>query len=697
MNLAPATETMARRCTVEKATALAARGFCVFPLRPGGKLPAIDKYPERATTDARSIYEWWNANSGYNVGISTSAFSDGGALLVVDIDHKEANGFETMQLLDITEGLQLPATFEQYTPTGGKHLIYRTPEPVKQGTAVLGPGVDIRSRGGYAVGSGSVIDGREYTDNGAAIAEAPAWLVERCGRAREKSEAAPLPENLNEKRAEDRAIYYLKNEAPIPAAGERNDTGYRVAARVKDFGVSREAARSLMLEHFRAEPPLDADEIDHVVDSAYRYGLQTPGADAPEAQFEPIEQAEPASNVERMPFPSVKKNGCPRATIGNLRVLLDRHGIRAGYNVISKKTEIHNPAARYGTDGADNTALAYITSLAAQADMPIGEVPRYLDAIAHDPENALNPARDFVRSWGWDGRDWFGDFAASLQGPEPELSRALLWRWMLSAVAAVERPQGVAAQGMLVLCGPQGAGKSRWVESLAPADLILPGALLNPSDRDSVATSIAHWLVELGELDATFRRTDLAQLKAFITRDKDTFRRPYDKVEETHPRRTVFAATVNGNDFLSDPTGNRRYWTIPVDAIDLARGIDVRAVWAQVAAAYDRGEHWHLSQMEERQLVARNSDHTLRDPIEDQILARFDPETGDRSDFLTATEVVQAVGIARPDRNKIAAAGHALREHFGERKTVHGRRGWWLPRAKTLQEMGATDADKAFR
>lgn len=687
---------------LENAIALAAKGFHVFPLREGSKLPQIKGYPKEATRDPHRIYEWWGKWPNANVGISTSH-----NLLVVDIDVKEGvNGDEAILELEF-EGFELPETYTQSTPTGGRHLVYSVEAPVKQGTAVLGRGVDIRARGGFIVGAGSVLESGAYGCEDRPVVPAPGWLVDRCQQAPEKSEPTPVPENLNEDRATQRARYYLEHECPTAAAGERNDAGYRAAAKMKDFGVSRATCLDLMLSLWPCEPMLDDDEMEHVVNSAYQYGQQPQGASAPEAQFQPVANTRQSDTKAKdlqqaddlivdIVFPHKFKNGGLRGTILNLRALLDGCKIRVGYNVIAKRTEINNPHTRHVVDGSDNTALSYVTSLAAQVGMPIGEIPRYIDAIARDPDNVMNPARDFVRAVEWDGTDHFSAFVASTKGPEPKLTRELLWRWMISAVAAIERPTGVAAQGVLVLCGPQGAGKSRWVESLAPSDLILPGALLNPNDRDSVYNAVRHWIVEIGELDATFRKTDLAQLKAFVTRDKDSLRQPYDKLPETYARRTVFAATVNGNDFLSDPTGNRRYWTVPVEWIDLDHGIDVRAVWAQVAAAYDRGEHWHLTADEEVRLAALNNEHTLHDPLEDLILARFDPADKDRSEFLTATDVARRLGYANPDRSRTAAAAQALRAHFGERKTVQGRRGWWMPRHRFDQEVSAVDATDIF-
>ncbi|WP_040692357.1 bifunctional DNA primase/polymerase [Nocardia vinacea] len=65
------------------AFAAAARGWPVFPLRPGGKKPAIKRWPELASTDEDRIHRWWGYNPRYNVAIATGPPS---GLHVIDLD-----------------------------------------------------------------------------------------------------------------------------------------------------------------------------------------------------------------------------------------------------------------------------------------------------------------------------------------------------------------------------------------------------------------------------------------------------------------------------------------------------------------------------------------------------------------------------------------------------------------------------------
>ena len=67
---------------------LAHAGFHVFPLVPNTKLPAIKDFTKRATDDPDQVAKWWEKNSEYNIGIATSKYANGRALVVVDVDTK---------------------------------------------------------------------------------------------------------------------------------------------------------------------------------------------------------------------------------------------------------------------------------------------------------------------------------------------------------------------------------------------------------------------------------------------------------------------------------------------------------------------------------------------------------------------------------------------------------------------------------
>lgn len=276
---------------VDEAIALAQRGFYVFPVVANSKIPLINDWPNRATRDTDQIRSWF-AGTDCNIGIATGKYSDGEALVVVDIDNKGSKHGDARVLELEMQGMELPASFEQSSPTGGRHIVYVTPRACKQGTDVLGAGLDIRSRGGYIVGPGSTIDGKQYQQiNGHSVmVQAPNWLVEKLGSATIKpADRTPIA-GVDAGRANLRAIQYLIG-APAALEGEGGDAAtFRVAARCKDFGCTEAETVLLLLEHWndRCDPPWADDELAAKVAHAFKYGKEPPGVAAPEAVFPPV-------------------------------------------------------------------------------------------------------------------------------------------------------------------------------------------------------------------------------------------------------------------------------------------------------------------------------------------------------------------------------------------------------------------------
>lgn len=167
----------------DAAKALAAQGWRIFPLKPGAKLPAVERWQHVAAADASH----WIGNPSCNIGILTG---DRG-VIVLDVDCKAgAAGFASLQGLEAIMG-QLPPTLRARTASGGLHYYFSSAEPVRNSASKIGPGLDIRGVGGYVVAPPSVLaDGSAYAwESLEPIAPAPAWLVQMA------TEAAPMREH----------------------------------------------------------------------------------------------------------------------------------------------------------------------------------------------------------------------------------------------------------------------------------------------------------------------------------------------------------------------------------------------------------------------------------------------------------------------------------------------------------------------
>ena len=373
----------------------------------------------------------------------------------------------------------------------------------------------------------------------------------------------------------------------------------------------------------------------------------------------------------------------PKATIENLRELLSRLGIIVRYNVIKKDLEILIPGKSFSVENKLEAAYNHIVSYCERLGMAHSNLQGYLLTLGD--ENLFNPAATWITSKPWDGVSRLDSFYKTVVAKDELkngeilcMKETLIKTWLISAVAAAFEPRGVSAHGVLVFQGPQYIGKTAWIKSLAPpeSELIKDSVILKPEVKDSVYTAISHWIVELGELDATFRKSDIAQLKGFLTSDRDLQRRPFGKSESKYPRRTVYFGSVNEENFLKDPTGNRRFWVIQCESVDYAHGLDMQQIWAEVKERfYDKGHPWVLSS----ELVTSLNDHNTRfeemSVISERILDRFDVEkpiwqfdsAGNKTGtWMTATEVCIFVGIHNPTQHDVRCAADCLKKFFGE-------------------------------
>ena len=383
------------------------------------------------------------------------------------------------------------------------------------------------------------------------------------------------------------------------------------------------------------------------------------------------------------PFPDTDAKGRPLSTIANVQEACRRLRVTIRYNVIAKDVELIIPGAGFSIDNQANASLAWLISALEKFRVPTGKVDEYVTYLAD--QNPYNPVANWILSTPWDGQPRFDALLDTIRGEAEEddpkvfgRKRAILLRWMISAVAAAFRPNGVSAHGVLVMQGEQYLGKTAWFKSLVPASLgvIQDGMLLKADDKDSVKQAVSFWLVELGELDATFKRSDIAQLKAWLTRDKDVLRAAYARRESKYARRTVFFASVNPRQYLHDPTGNRRYWTLSCVGLNHQHGIDMQQVWAEIYQAhYQQGDSWYLTPEEMADLNEANKAHEVLDPVQERLTSHYrwdEPESLWR--WMTATEVMLEIGFDRPSRADVTNCGQLVGDlNSGQRRRSNGR------------------------
>lgn len=387
--------------------------------------------------------------------------------------------------------------------------------------------------------------------------------------------------------------------------------------------------------------------------------------------------------------PASPKHNLP-ATVENLGYLLDQYGISVRFDVLKKRPLIDIPGLRTTGENRDAVILTYIEDIAIRHRMSAGRVGQNLLALAD--RVPVDPMADWIDSASWDGIDRLPGFYATVtpQQDYPMSFRDVLMRkWALSIVAATFKKRGFRARGALTFQGDQGIGKTSWFKRLV-SDAALRdqavklGHAWDGGSKDARLAAIRHRIVELGELEGSFRR-EIAGLKAFLTEDFDKIRPPYGRVEAEYPRRTVFGASVNESDFLLDATGNSRFWTIAVEKLDYEHDIDMQQLFAQLKVDFVAGAAWWLDAEEEAQLERINQQHRHYGAIGEKIKASLDLSRKGRTDNprQSAGEVLGKIGIERPSNPQYKEANQILRELLGPSKRIVGVPRWYVPWDRT--------------
>ena len=290
-------------------------------------------------------------------------------------------------------------------------------------------------------------------------------------------------------------------------------------------------------------------------------------------------------------------------------------------------------------------------------------------------DHPFHPVRAYLQGLKWDGDERVDRWLSSFLGAEDtEYSRAVGSRWLISAVARIFRP-GAKADCCLILEGPQGIRKSTALRTLAGE--YFTDELADLGSKDAAMQTRGVWIIELSELDS-LSHSEVARIKAFMSRTTDRFRPPYGMRLVESPRQCVFAGTVNHSTYLRDETGGRRFWPITCGRIDVdALARDRDQLWAEAKERFDAGAVWWLESAELVQMATdQQIDRYEGDPWEEVIAAWLDshPSVSIREVLEKCLQKAHALWT-QTDKNRAARCLRALGwERYRER---HGSRLEW--------------------
>ena len=292
--------------------------------------------------------------------------------------------------------------------------------------------------------------------------------------------------------------------------------------------------------------------------------------------------------------------------------------------------------------------------------------------------NTFHPVREYLESLPWDGVSRAGRLFTAYfpcASEDPEYLSAVGEKFLVGAVARVMHP-GCKVDTMPVIAGNQGQKKSSGLAALV-GDQWYGNDMPDMTQKDAKEWLRGKWVAEIGEL-SSMRGKDIEHVKNFLSTTSDSYRKSYGHVTQTYPRQTVFAGTVNGNEYLSDETGNRRFWPLQmiegaiVDVVGLER--DRGQLWAEALHLYRSGTAWWFDEGESATLSAQQAAARSVDIDETRVADWLRGQEGP----VTAGGVALALFADAPGNKSLSMRVARYLQGAGWRvsKTVRGSKHW---------------------
>jgi len=254
-------------------------------------------------------------------------------------------------------------------------------------------------------------------------------------------------------------------------------------------------------------------------------------------------------------------------------------------------------------------------------------------------ENCYHPIQDVLNGLVWDGTPRIRSCLHHFLGAEvSDYVEEMLKHFLLGAIRRVFSP-GSKYEEMLCLVGGQGAGKSSFFRLLAIRDEWFSDDLKKLDDDRVFLKLQGHWIIEMSEMLATSSAKSIEEIRSFISRQKETYRTPYEAQPKDRLRQCVFGGSSNTLDFLPlDRAGNRRFLPIMIypekaevhilEDEDASRAYLLQ-VWAEAMTVYRSGHYsMKFSKSIQRQLVEVQKDFMPEDTEAGQIQGFLEHYTG---------------------------------------------------------------------
>src|SRR3989304_6724627 len=301
------------------------------------------------------------------------------------------------------------------------------------------------------------------------------------------------------------------------------------------------------------------------------------------------------NNVEPEQRPKIQKYSV-QAVEENTTALLDHYSLDIKYNVLKMEYEVFNNNVY---ECILENKYFDIKNKCIKHGLNIDKMHLIDNLVGIGQKNKYNPWQEYLLK----SHEYY------LKNPDKNIFEKLLntivsntaWKrkyigkflLQMITIGCSQDESDLNADYMLVLHGKQQIGKTTWMKNLLPSQLqpnyFLSGRSLDLDNKDNIMETVSNVLVEIGEISATFRKSDQEALKNFITSIRDKFRIPYAKSAITQKRRTSLCGTTNDYDYVRDLTSGRRYLTLNCQSFDKETKIDIDMLWGYIYSLFLAG------------------------------------------------------------------------------------------------------------
>jgi hypothetical protein len=320
-----------------------------------------------------------------------------------------------------------------------------------------------------------------------------------------------------------------------------------------------------------------------------------------------LREAKQALSVVSSTWPDLTREGRPRATMRNAMLAVQRLGLHFAHDLFRYRKTIQGVLIEeYQGNLSDDACSALRLMIIDQFGIDVGKEATRDAAETLAIRNAFHPIRNYLDGLRWDRSPRLDTWMSNYLGAEKSPLNSAIGRIVLIAAVRRIRSPGEKFDTILVLEGKQGVGKSTAIKILAGPENFSDQNILTLDSKGQMELLEGVWIYELCELEG-LSRAETSKVRAFASRSVDHGRPAYGRFKATRPRQTVLIGTTNEDRYLRDATGNRRFWPVKVEKIDL-EGLqrDRDQLFAEAAHWEEKGESlvlpeelWPAAQIEQ--------------------------------------------------------------------------------------------------